>query len=103
VAPLEVPLVFFLKAVALSHAPFRDAINSIIMLPYAYAAEIVFGLPAWTIFKIFNLRSLYAYAATGALIGWIVALVLGLLDEVVPCIFAALCSALLFRYISISN
>jgi hypothetical protein len=44
----------------------------LIALPIAYASELLFGLPAWLLFKHFGVRSVLAFAATGALFGWLV-------------------------------
>ncbi|MGA8406316.1 MAG: hypothetical protein WB680_03975 [Candidatus Acidiferrales bacterium] len=41
-------------------------------VPIAYAAELFLGLPAWMLFKHYDIRSLAAFAAAGALFGWLV-------------------------------
>jgi hypothetical protein len=90
-------------------------------LPIAYASELLLGLPAWTLFKHYGVRSASAYAAVGALFGWLVFLATDawsegfapepwtsrlnpLSDPLVPlCVLAGAASALVFRVIAFSS
>ena len=46
-------------------------IVSLYALPIAYLTELVLGFPAWMVFRRYGVRSLAAYAAGGAVIGWL--------------------------------
>jgi hypothetical protein len=90
-------------------------------LPIAYASELLLGLPAWRLFKHYGVRSGSAFAAVGALFGWLVVLAMGawsegfvpepwtsrlnpLSDPFVPlCIIAGAASALVFRAVAFSS
>ena len=108
VAPLMVPLVFFLTAVGLKHLSLDAASVSVIALPFAYIAEIIFGLPTWLVFRHYRISSFPAYAVGGGLIGFVVALII-LWDSSPPtwirdggpdCVLAGLLSSVVFRRIS---
>lgn len=45
------------------------SLYSVYVLPLAYLAELLLGLPAWLIYRHFSIRSWPAFAAGGALIG----------------------------------
>jgi hypothetical protein len=85
VAPLIVPFVFYLPFPGRTEVPGKASalelllsplIYSIAALPIAYAAELMLGVPAWKIFRRYGVRSLTAFAAAGALLGWLVNLAL---------------------------
>jgi hypothetical protein len=42
----------------------------------AYLCELTFGIAAWKIFKRFGIRSILAFAAAGAVMGWLVTMVI---------------------------
>jgi hypothetical protein len=48
-----------------------------IFLPFAYAAALLIGIPAWRFFRRFRIDSYWACALAGLAIGWIVLLTLG--------------------------
>ena len=130
VAPLIVPFVFYLpfpgqragasnpSALSLLFGPL---IYSLYALPIAYVAEFLLGVPAWMVFRRYGVRSLPAFAAAGALLGWLVNLVLQAptgnlttkplmvlfnpLDNpyISICVVAASSSAVLFRTIVFSG
>jgi hypothetical protein len=50
-------------------------------LPIAYASELVFGLPAWMLFKHYGVRSTPAFAAAGGFFGWLVYLAMNSWSE----------------------
>jgi hypothetical protein len=109
VAPLIVPVIFFLDAIALRHVLPRDAILTIIGLPYAYAAEIVFGLPTAWMFRHYRITSLTAFALAGGLIGFAVGVLMAhpnLLSTETPfyaCILAGVLASIIFRRILFSK
>jgi hypothetical protein len=81
---------------------------SIFALPPAYFFEILIGVPAWFLFRIFRLKSLVAFAIGGVVIGLLVDVILKIgsrslcdwrQDDALY-ILAALCSALVFRVIA---
>jgi len=41
-------------------------------LAIAYVAELLLGVPAWMVFRRYGVRSLPAFAAAGAFLGWLV-------------------------------
>jgi hypothetical protein len=43
-------------------------------LPIAYAVELLLDLPTWMIFRYYGVRSVFVFAATGAIFGWLVLL-----------------------------
>jgi len=47
-------------------------IYSLYVLPIGYLAELLFGIPAWKIFKHYGVRSWFAFVIGGAFIGWLV-------------------------------
>jgi hypothetical protein len=93
---------------------------SVYALPIAYAAELLLGIPAWMVFRRYGVRSLPAFAAAGALMGWLVNLAMQAptgnlatkplmvlfnpLDSpyLLICVVAGLSSAVLFRTIALS-
>ncbi len=130
VAPLIVPLVFYLPfpgESAGANSPsalsllFGPLIFFLYALPIAYLSEFLLGLPAWMIFRRYGVRSLLAYAGVGALIGWLVNLAIqastgNLATRPLPalfnpsdnpyiliCVVAASGSALLFRIVVFSG
>jgi hypothetical protein len=83
VAPLVTPLVLTLYVLLaeprhLSHEEILMGIafNALLYLPFAYAAEVLFGLPLLAIFQHRKIRSMAAFALGGAIIGCIVVLLL---------------------------
>jgi hypothetical protein len=90
-------------------------------LPIAYASELLLGLPAWMLFQHYGVRSVFAFAAAGALLGLLVYLAMdawskGFASEpwtsrlnrwsepFVPlCVIAGSASALLFRAVAFSG
>ena len=130
VAPLIVPFVFYLpfpgESASASNPSalsllFGPLIYSLYALPIAYIAEFLLGVPAWMVFRRYGVRSLLAFAATGAFIGWLVNLALQAptgnlatkplmvlfnpLDNpyISICVVAASSSAVLFRCIVFSG
>lgn len=106
VAPLAVPLVLWAGELLLDYPGSVPSglsgsllVNLVIALPFAYLAEVVFGLPLWKVFLRFRVASPIAFAAAGAVIGVIPALFLPAvkLQAVVLCALAGAASALLFR------
>jgi peptidoglycan/LPS O-acetylase OafA/YrhL len=81
ISPLVTPLVFCLDNILTDHLmrfSISDVITNLVVgcmycLPFAYAAEFVFGVPMWAIFRRFRIRSRSAFALGGALIGLAVA------------------------------
>lgn len=81
---------------------------SIYALPVAYIFELLIGLPAWILFRIFRLKSLVAFALGGAVIGLLVDVIMKIASKSL-CdweagdtlnVLAAVGSALLFRVIA---
>lgn len=90
-------------------------------LPIAYAAELLLGLPAWMLFKHYGVRSVFVFAATGALFGWPVLPAVDAWSEgfapepwttrlnrlsdpfVVLCVIAGAASAVVFRAVVFSG
>ena len=104
VAPWAVPIVF--ATLGFARGEEFSAIY-IVLLIYAYPAEIVFGLPTWLLFKHRRICSPWAYACTGGLIGLIVAvLILSSFAEflfTLGCIMSAALAASVFWIISSPN
>ena len=98
VAPLVVPILFFVNGLVFKHGP--NAFGTAFILLYAYAAELVIGFPAWLIFRRYRIRSIWAYTAIGALIGLTIGILLHLDAELSICVLSACCSTLTFRYIA---
>ena len=84
VAPLAIPFVFlfvFLLGPLFSEPDNISAKNgsllvgllifSVYGVVIAYLCELTFGIAAWIIFKRFAIRSLLAFAAGGAVMGWL--------------------------------
>jgi hypothetical protein len=74
VAPLAVPLVFSLLGLfspGISPLGWLAGVYivSFYALPLAYLAELGLGVPAWMIFKHYNIRSFPAFAVGGASLG----------------------------------
>jgi len=130
VAPLIVPFVFYLPFPGESAGASNPSALSLLVgllivslyaLPIAYVAEFLLGVPAWMVFRRYGVRSLPAFAAAGALIGWLVNLAMQVptgnlvtkpftvlfnpLDNpYIPiCVVAASSSAVLFRTIAFSG
>ncbi len=111
VAPIIVPIVF--SAPALIHFHVLDFLAGIFMLsiyalPVAYIFELLIGVPAWILFRIFRLKSLLAFALGGAVIGLLVDVIMKIASKSLfdwesgdaLYVLAALGSALLFRVIA---
>ena len=86
VAPLAIPFVFVLMALLdwLFSEPDKSVkggsvlgafagllIFSVYGVVIAYLCELTFGIAAWIVFKRFAIRSLLAFAAGGAVMGWL--------------------------------
>ncbi len=126
-APLIVPLVLCLplpgESVGTAHVGLTDRlIFPLILAPYAlaisYVAELLVGLPAWLVFRHYGVRSLPAFAVTGAFLGWLInvgtaalvgnlatkplAAMFNFLDDpyISICVVAGASSAVLFRTIA---
>jgi hypothetical protein len=121
VAPLVTPFTFIIFAfledpppLSLEEILLGIMVNTLSTVPFAYAAEIILGLPMWLIFCRYRIRSIAAFALGGALIGWIVAFALaasgsktmatvienpGWFKSGLACVFAASASAVVFRSI----
>jgi len=111
VAPLVVPLVF--SAPVLIHFRVLDFFAGLIMLsiyglPVAYTFELLLGVPAWILFRIFRLKSFGAFALGGAVIGLLGDVILKIQSRSlcdwylgdILFVVAALGSALVFRAIA---
>jgi len=111
VAPIVVPLVFSAPGLVPFH--WRDflttlLVGAIFVLPVSYVFEILLGLPAWIIFRVYRLQSFLAFAVGGAVIGLLVDVIMKIPSKSVRdwnagdilYVCAALCSALLFRVIA---
>ena len=130
VAPLIVPFVFYIpfpgESAGASNLSgqgllFGPLLFAVYALPIAYFFEFFFGLPAWIILRCYGVRSLPAFAGTGALIGWLVnlaiqtstgnlatrhlAILFNPLDNpyILICVVAASGSALVFRTVVFSG
>ena len=106
VAPLAAPLVLWLGELVLDY-PGRVPsglsgsllVNLVIVLPFAYLAELVFGVPAWKAFVRFRIASPLAFVACGAAIGVVPVLFFPVI-KLATCLLCALAgavSAFLFR------
>lgn len=123
VAPLAAPVVFSLTSIATNPSDNRDLVGQFIVaclyvVPFAYLSAFLLGIPTWLIFRHYRIYSLSAFAVGGALIGLLVALMLGALARtpittllnpfsaawvrggVLVCVLAASASALVFRSIA---
>ena len=80
VAPFAIPIVFFVVMLIQSFFPEERTVTngsflvgfliySIYGLLIGYICELVFGVIAWATFKHFDIRSVFAYAAAGAIMG----------------------------------
>jgi hypothetical protein len=124
-APLIVPFVFYIpfpgESAGTAHFSWLALLSPLIFAPYAlaisYIAEFLLGVPAWVVFRRYGIRSLPAFAAGGAFMGWLVNLGMGALagnlttkplttmfnilnDPYISiCIVAGASSAVLFRTI----
>ena len=85
VAPLIIPFVFLVPFSSRDTGPVPGSrlasflAYSVYALPIAYIAELLLGVPAWMVFQYYRIRSMAAFAAVGALIGWIVYLSMSVL------------------------
>ena len=108
---MVVPLVFSVPDLVPFH--WRDflttlLVGAIFVLPVSYAFEILLGLPAWMIFRVYRLQSFLAFAVGGAVIGLLVDVIMKIASKSVRdwsagdvlYVCSALCSALLFRLIA---
>jgi hypothetical protein len=128
-APFVVPFVLMLPPPSrgnFEHFSFHGLLGEfflyvLIALPIAYASELLFGLPAWLLFKHYGVRSVFVFAATGALFGWLVLLAMDTWSEgfapepwasrfhrlsdpfVLLCVVAGAASGLVFRAIVFSG
>ena len=128
-APLIVPFVFYIpfpgESVGTAHFSWLALLSPLIFAPYAlaisYIAEFLLGVPAWMVFRRYGVRSPPAFAAGGALMGWLVNLGMEVLagslatkplralfdvfnDPYISiCIVAGAASAILFRLIVFSG
>jgi hypothetical protein len=80
-APLVVPFVFLVPFPGRDDGPTSGSVfnalagvlmYSLYALPIGYLAELLFGIPAWQIFKHYGVRSWFAFVIGGAFIGWLV-------------------------------
>jgi hypothetical protein len=130
-APVIVPFVLLLPLPGRGHwghFSFTQLFEGLLLyvlysLPIAYAAELLLGLPAWMLFKRYGVRSVFAFAAAGALLGLCVYVViegfvaflaedpwtsvfnsLSSLSPYLPmCVIAGTASALVFRAVVFSG
>jgi len=90
-------------------------------LPIAYASELLLGLPAWMLFKHYGVRSVFVFAATGAVFGSLVFLAMDAWSEgfaperwtsrlnrmsdpfILLCVIAGAASAVVFRAVVFSG
>jgi hypothetical protein len=73
-APLAIPLAVALASIPLSLTKLQGGQGlllgfSIACLPPAYIAELLFGIPAWLIFRRYAVRSWSVFAMTGIVLG----------------------------------
>jgi len=73
-APLAIPFALALASLPLSLTELHDAEGlllgfSISFLPAVYIAELLFGIPAWLIFRRHEVRSWLIFAVTGIVLG----------------------------------
>jgi hypothetical protein len=77
-APLVVPFVFLVPFPGRDDGPPSGSvlagtlIYSLYAVPIGYVAELLFGIPAWKVFRHYGIRSWLAFMVGGALIGWLV-------------------------------
>src|SRR5262245_30247528 len=73
-APVAAPFVFVFLFYVLVNDVYPPDLLALFrsVLLYAYGAEILFGIPAWLVFKRYRVTSFWAYLVTGAGIGGIV-------------------------------
>jgi hypothetical protein len=82
VSPLAVPIVFVIGNFAIQRSYHHVALEpagliyalllaAIYSLPVAYSGEVLFSLPMWLVFRRFGVRSIFAFALGGALIGFV--------------------------------
>jgi len=79
IAPLVIPVGLSLAAVVFpgdSPVSLTDFLGLTVLfalysLPVAYAVELVLGVPAWFVFRRYGIRSWWAFAAGGVLLGMI--------------------------------
>ena len=125
IAPLAAPVVFAVISIATHPSDIRDLslvvgqfiVASLYVIPFAYLATFLIGIPTWRIFRHYRVHSLSAFAVGGAFIGLFATLILGALagtpittllnplspawvrGGVLACVLAASASALAFRSI----
>ena len=111
VAPLFTPLVFIFTT--FSRNALRPSLTEVAIIfslyaPFAYLAEVLFGIPAFFLYRFFAWKSLLAYGIGGATIGLIAATAMLKFfnpwsvasGDFVWCLAAGVASALAFRFIS---
>jgi len=131
IAPLIVPFVLLLPVPGRGgwgHFSFTTLFEGLLLyvlysLPIAYAAALLLGLPAWILFRRYGVRSVFAVAAAGALLGLLVYLAIeGFVAFVAPdfwtsvfnslsslspylpmCVVAGTSSAIVFRVVVFSG
>jgi NhaP-type Na+/H+ or K+/H+ antiporter len=123
VAPLVIPFVFLLpfpgttvdrSGTFVEHLRGIVAWLAVLFLytsPIAYVAELVLGVAVWKAFKRLGIRSPFAFATAGAVMGWLVFVVIlrgkNLTDLSNPyffiCIAAGVASTVLFRFVAFSG
>jgi hypothetical protein len=116
-APIVTPLFFTIPELFKGTIAVWDVPTLIVaILIYSYAFTIVFAVPSFFLFRRYNIKSHWAFAAMGAMIGQLVFIVLGLdtqrAFDLIPtsqewwreggwsCVAAASLSAVVFRAIS---
>jgi hypothetical protein len=87
VAPFCIPFVFLLffllTGFGVSDSAHTEAmlfsvlLSSAYALPIAYLFELVLGIALWKTFKRYGIRSLLAFAAAGAVMGWLFFIIAG--------------------------
>ena len=125
-APLVVPFIFYIpfpgeESIGTAHLSWLALLSPLMFAPYAlaisYIAEFLLGVPAWIVFRHYGVRSLSAFTAAGAFMGWLVnvgmqaptgnlatkplTVLFNPFDDpyISICIMAGACSAVLFRII----
>jgi hypothetical protein len=105
------------RAISMREMATSVLVVSIFGLPIAYVAELFLGMPAWLVFRRYGIRSLWAFAAGGAIVGCLVYAIMTLRDveslgsrfEIVwnptlaICVLGASAAAVTFRAILVAG
>ena len=122
IAPLAIPVIFLFTFLVFPLFSKLDTsvkdgsvlagslIFSIYGMAIAYLCELIFGITAWNIFKRFGVRSPFAFAIAGAVMGWLFSILMSrgrVVDFSNPYFWislaAGMCSTILFRLVVFSG